>query len=171
MLEQSVLLIMPEAERVTICDVTDENVLGFAKLQPYQNLWQRLIARPVWKIHESDDEPLLFTMSQGWGWTPRWKVVDADDRPVGTIRGRELIDRRLSRVASLSWHESSQTGVFLDSREREIALIESCNMSWRLIFSGENLESPFVRMLLLATVIGHMPLLQSATGAVTHASS
>lgn len=175
MLEQNTLILQPQTNSSTfswrIFDVTQETELGYAQQVIEGNAWLRWWTKPHYHIHESDDEPLVFTMQQGWAWVARWDVTDAEDRFIGRIRGDVIFDRRLTYLARLDWDEETQSGLFLDAQQQELATFERENQSWRLTFSSEDLHNPFVRMLLLAAGLGRLPLTLKEAIAANHVTS
>jgi hypothetical protein len=156
MLEQPHLLLRPwqpdgaRGRRLDILGPQGEPV-GLARSPPRGRWsWLRWWDRPVVTVHESEDEPLLCTLSQGFG--RRWSVHDADGQEVGRLAGPFLINASNQQVAVQ--RRSGPCSRYLDSRRRELARAEA-DGGVRLMFGEEGPGNPFVRMLLLAAALVH----------------
>jgi hypothetical protein len=156
MLEQRVLLVAPRGAAATqpILDGESGRPLGCARWRPPPAApWWRRLAPPVLAVHEEEDEPLVFTVHRGWGLWPRHEVRDADGRPVGSLRGGCLRDAGGRPVAELAAGEGKGERVFRGRGGRELARLTPGPEGLRLAFNPD-VGDPFVRMLLLAAVLG-----------------
>jgi hypothetical protein len=163
MLEQPALLLRPCAagdhpapRRVGIIDPITEVALGFASRRRARGrlAWLRAWGPPVIEVHESDDEPLLFTMRRGWGFGRRWRVEDAEGTSVGRVVGPFLLDRRERPLAHFRRSEAG-TASYKDVHGREIAATAAGDEGVRLTFRPDGEGNPFVKMLLLAATLIH----------------
>src|SRR5262249_44063008 len=105
------------------------------------------------EVRESEDEPLLFTMWPGWGWTRGWRVEDAEGTRVGRVAGPFLLDRRDALLAVL-YRDAGRTW-YQDANGSELAEAQVRDEGVCLTFPPEGQGSPFVKMLLLAATLIH----------------
>lgn len=154
MLESPTLLLRPWltdpaslTERCWIVDPTSTELLGSA-VRRRAPRWNRWFRRPLVSVFESDDEPLLLTLRQGWPPWPSWSVRDAEDRLVGTVRQRQLLNA-----------DGQPLGILAEDNYRddhsELALLEYEEEAVRLTFRLGRANNPFVRMVLLAAALVH----------------
>jgi hypothetical protein len=156
MLEQRVLLVQPRTTAGTqpILDAESGRPLGFACWWPAPaGPWWRRLAPAVVAVHEQEDEPLVFTVRRAWSLWPRREVRDADGHPVGSLRGGRIHDASGRPVAELTAADGSGERAFRGRGGRELARLASRPESLRLAFNPD-VKDPFVRMLLLAAVLG-----------------
>ena len=162
MLEQSSLLLRPcpagdgpALRRVGVLDPLTETVLGFAIRRRARGrlAWLRSWAPPVVEVHESDDEPLVFTMRRGWGFGRRWRVEDAEGTSVGRVVGPFLLDRRERPLAFR--RPEAERASYRDPQGSELATTETGDEGIRLTFRPDGEGNPFVKMLLLAATLIH----------------
>jgi hypothetical protein len=154
MLEQRVLLVAPRGAGATqpILDGETGRPLGFARRPAPSGPWWRRLAPPVLAVHEEEDEPLVFTVHRTWGLRPRREVRDADGRTVGSLRGSSVWDVAGRPVAELTAAGSGER-IFRGRGGRELARLTPGPEGLRLAFNPD-VGDPFVRMLLLAAVLG-----------------
>jgi len=113
--------------------------------RPRWQLWPRATCL---KVHEVEDDPLLFSVKGLWTWPRAWEIRDADDAPVG----------RLQRGTIISWR-SSISEIFLVTQEKGLLFFSSTGgqlgtlvdekEGCTLTFSESLSEDPFTKMLLL----------------------
>jgi hypothetical protein len=158
MLEKQVLLVPPRgaAAAQPILDAESGRPLGSARWRPAAGGWWRRLAPPVLEVHEEDDEPLVFTVHRAWGLWPRREVRDADGRPVGWLCGGRVSDAGGRPVVELAAPAGNGGRVFRGRGGRELARLTPGPEGLRLAFSPD-VGDPFVRMLLLAAVLGYAP--------------
>ena len=139
-----------------IIDPITEAALGFASRRRTRGrfAWLRAWGPPVIEVHESDDEPLLFTMRRGWGFGRRWRVEDAEGTSVGRVVGPFLLDRRERPLAVLRRPEARRAS-YRDAQGGELAATEVGDEGIRLTFRPDGEGNPFVKMLLLAATLIH----------------
>ena len=163
MLEQPALLLRPGdadgaapvCRRVTVVDPATGEPLGSARRHGGRGrlAWLRWWEPPLLRVHESDDEPLLMTLRQGWG--TRWLVQDADGIVVGRLRRNVLLDRRDQEVAVLRRAPDRAESVYEGPEQRPLAVTAAVAGGVRLTFLPEAPDSPFLRMVLLAAALVH----------------
>jgi hypothetical protein len=155
MLEQRVLLVQPPTAAGTqpILDADSGRPLGFVRWPPPAGPWWRRLTPAVVEVHEQEDESLLFTVRRAWGLWLRREVRDADDRPVGSLRAGRVRDSGGRPLAELAAVDGTAERVFRGRGGRELARLTSGPDGLRLAFSPD-VRDPFVRMLLLAAVLG-----------------
>jgi hypothetical protein len=163
MLEHPALLLRPWATpdaatvrgRVrTILDAATAEPLGFAAEQPRARGWLSRLARPSLAVHETDDEPLVFTIHPIWSWTPGWEVRDADEHCVGVVNGSSLQDFAGRRVA-LRVRDTSGPPRFVNGKGEEIATLAVQESEVILRFAENFGGNPFAKMLLLTAALTH----------------
>jgi hypothetical protein len=100
-------------------------------------------------VHESDDEPLLFTIHKQWTPWPRWIVQDADLRTVGTVGLPWLFDPQRRRVGKMDRSVSGgEIRVLADNGQH---LADLSGHEEKLLRFYENaMDDPFLKMLVLA---------------------
>jgi hypothetical protein len=111
--------------------------------------WLRFLWPAQLAVHESDDEPLLFTAQKLWTPWPRWTVLDADLRTIGTIRSPWLFDSQRRRVAKMDWRATRRDLRFLAEAGQELAVLSGEEERF-LRFHDNVLDEPFLKMLVLA---------------------
>jgi hypothetical protein len=158
MLEQQRLLIKPwettTGRRRPILDALTGALLGFAVWQAERGpRWLRWLTHPVLAVHEAEDEPLLFTVHRPWGLLWRWEVRDADGHPVGTFRRRLIRNRWNDALAQIEPSPHAGTLWFRNPDGRQLAALTRNEEGMALAFADELEGEPFVKMLLLASVL------------------
>ena len=162
MLEHSGLLLRSQEaaflappSRVVILDALTAATLGSARWQGGRGrlAWLRWWAPPLIRVHESEDEPLLMTLSRGWG--SRWLVQDADGIAVGRLRGRLLLDRRDLGIAILRPAPNGVEASYEDGLGQVVAVLARRPGSVELTLLPEAPANPFARMVLLAAALVH----------------
>jgi hypothetical protein len=108
--------------------------------------WAR---RERFEVYETEDEPLLMTVSRGWG--NSWKVHDADERLVGQVRGGDVFDGAYQCLAV--WESAGETWGRLMSGEEMLAEWARKGDEVRLTFTERLDKEPFAKMVLLAAVL------------------
>src|SRR4051812_33817033 len=73
--------------------------LGSARPSAGPALWP--LARQVWEVREAEDAPLVFTVRRAWSLLSRYEVRDAEGRPVGSLAGCFVSERRGRPLAQL----------------------------------------------------------------------
>jgi hypothetical protein len=106
--------------------------------------WRGWLLGPTLAVHETGDEPLVFTVSRRLSLLPRWDVHEAEGELVGIVGGRWAVDRWEQPVLRLE-----PDGTFRSAQRRVLG-------SWdgtRLRFTPEVIDEPLARMLMLALVL------------------
>jgi hypothetical protein len=138
-----------------ILDARTGEPLGVAQLRrlPFAR-WLPWPARWVLAVFETEDESLLCTLRR-IGWFRRgWAVFDADGRLVGAVQ-RDCLSQVVNHRASWVQREPQSDGErFLSLNGREIAHLGHPAGQTVLKFEADSTVSPFVRMLILAAVLG-----------------
>ena len=185
MLECSALLIRPagpeeapllaqrakrDAVRIReIVDLHSWRVVGVAYRVNARSRWRRWGQGPVIEVHESDDEPLLFTIHRlGW-FSEAAEVRDADGRAIGLVRGLTragagpdrlpaglVIDSSGCTIALFFRRSGSrcEEGGFMSTDGVELAGAGHRPEGITLTFAESIGTQPFLRMLLLAALVG-----------------
>ncbi len=132
----------------TLRDASSGAEAGVAIWQSSGLRWLRFLWPVQLAVHESEDEPLLFTVQKLWTPWPRWTVQDADLRTVGTVGPPWLFDPQRRRVGKM---ESNARGDlhFLAAEGQELAVL-SGNEERQLRFKETVMDEPFLKMLVLA---------------------
>jgi hypothetical protein len=133
-------------------DAGRRDLLGSVRQIDAQGWWPRL-ARLIVEVRESEDDSLLFTMSRRWALGESWVVGDADRRPVGKLCGNLLRDALGRRLAVLEKQDGGISGRWRDLEGRELGTFAEADQGMLATFDGSGAENPFVRMLLLATLL------------------
>jgi hypothetical protein len=105
------------------------------------------------EVHESEDDSLLFMMSQRWALGETWLVADADRRRVGKLCGNLLRDALGRRLAVVETLEDNKSGRWRDLAGRELGTFAEAEQGVLATFDASAAGNPFVRMLLLATLL------------------
>ncbi len=122
---------------------------------------------PVLEVHETEDEPLVFTIHRGWALAGRWQVYDADRRSVGKLLfgpGSPIRAYLRAQNGTELMVERGKRGVEAEMRLlafqraphelwEEVGKVTRCQEGLRLIFAPEVEGEPFTKMLLLAAVL------------------
>jgi len=132
----------------TVTDVQG-NVLGTIRFPPVAPSWFSWFVRPRLEILETADNAHLMTMVRVWGFQRGWNVLDADEIFVGTVYPRSIISADGYEIARPQQHD------IVASEKQVILLRHATNPASELemTFSGDTMRNPFVRMLLLASVV------------------
>lgn len=160
MLEQQNLLLRPWATSAgglgsrAILDPASGAPLGFACWRAAAGpCWRRWLAPAALAVHESDDEPLVFTVQRVWGLTPRWEVRDADGHYVGMLREQRLHDRYDRGLAAIERSPDRSTARFRGPDGRELGALSRSGDTTELTFTPSVDGQPFVKMVLLAAAL------------------
>jgi hypothetical protein len=150
MLEQPALLIV----RDTVWRIVEPNTgrpLGIARRRmtraPLGIGW---LARSAMDVFEVEDEPLVFSVQQLWGLSPKWEVCDADGQRIA-ILGRGRIVDAFGQTWSV-WEQTSNEMRF-HGVHRIYAVAQNSNEGVYLTFSLEVRSNPLLKMGLLAAVL------------------
>jgi hypothetical protein len=121
--------------------------------------WLRWFRSYRLEIRETDDESLLLILKRPWRIFRLWDIHDADEQRIGSLYPPSLLDEDGVRRAFI---EQDRLGkgriVSIDGRIlAETNCLDSHDLQLR--FAAELEENPFLRMLLLASVIAldHLP--------------
>src|SRR5262245_59549581 len=80
----------PDSPCWSITDSTTGQPFGFAYLRPRKACCGFWFLPTIFRVHEADDEPLLFTAKRSRFWKNHWQVLDADGYRVGTLRRNKI---------------------------------------------------------------------------------
>jgi hypothetical protein len=116
------------------------------------SFWIRWCGRALLAVYESEDEPLLCTMRQGWGLSSTWELRDADGHTVGRI-GRTSIQGPMNRYLIPVSRASIPGTDFLDLQGRKLAALVRQRDGRLLSFAVECKGDPFARMLVLGSAL------------------
>jgi hypothetical protein len=159
MLEQPTLLLHPWSPASApgptraITDPTDGRLLGTVRWTvPPARSWFGWLRRPTLAVHESEDEPLVFTVRRLWSLAPRWEVSDADGHPVAILR-RDWILTCFGDCLAWIQRESSHVARFCGPDGREVAQWHLSGGTQRLVFGLDIQEEPFIKMAVLGLVV------------------
>src|SRR5262249_51558777 len=131
----------------------DGTALGSAWEESEAPAWLSWLTRPPLTVHESDDEPLLFTVHRLWGFLPAWEGFEADGHRVGRFNGTMLEDRYVNRLATVEAPDSAAAGCLRDPAEDELVRWSRTAEGVELTFLPAVAEDPFVKMVMLAAVL------------------
>jgi hypothetical protein len=162
MLEHPSLLLLPWAAtpplqraaapvpRRCILDPDTGQTLGFAVKRSARLPWGfRWLARHAMEVHETEDEPLLFTLYGPWFTVRAWEVFDADEHLVGSLRGNTVRDR-FGRTLAAVLPIPNGSFLFQAPEGFELGSLRPESTGNRMAFTEELIGEPFARMLLLA---------------------
>jgi hypothetical protein len=141
----------------SLYDAGRRTLLGTVRQVDVRGWWPPL-TRLTLEVHESQDDSLLFTMSQRWALGESWLVADADRRRLGKLCGNLLRDAFGRRLALVETLDGSKFGRWRDLEGRELGTFTEAEQGVLATFDLTAAENPFVRMLLLATLLRlHQP--------------
>jgi hypothetical protein len=127
--------------------------LGFVRLAGETGTsWFSWLRKVQLDVFETDDASHLLTVTRSWGMLRAWEVHDADDRHIGII-GKALWtpDRE---VLGLLDCDSGDHGRILDAAGRQLAQFGKQGRNvLDLTFTPQPTANPFLRMLILASVL------------------
>jgi hypothetical protein len=132
-----------------ILDPATRCFLGLVRRKIHSPAWYAYVARPTLEVLETEDESLLFTLSRTWG---GGLVSDADGHRVGTLRGNLIRDRHGNRLANVESSATASTGRWLAVGSEELGAFNSSDGGVLATFHPAA-DNPFVKMLLLATLL------------------
>lgn len=115
--------------------------------------WRRWFARPVWQVHEGDDESLLMTLQGAWLWSGAWDVYDAQPRQVGSIQRGRLVDGDGVYVAAMEFGPDRRGGRIRNWHGLELASFQLSGGAATLTFLPALEGDPFAKMLVLAAAL------------------
>jgi hypothetical protein len=139
----------------SLCHVSTRAVLGTARQIAARSSWWPRLGGGGWnlEVHEKEDDSLLFMMSRRWVLGESWLVCDADRRRVGKLCGDWLRDAFGRRLAVLGTRDGGISGRWCDVEGRELGTFGQADQGVLATFHPTTAENPFVRMLLLATLL------------------
>jgi hypothetical protein len=114
--------------------------------------WLRFLWVPFFAVHESDDEPLLFTARRVWSPRPSWEVNDAEQHCVGGLRPPWVVDAEGRTIARIERAAGATGTIFRGPGGEELASLQG-NEERLLRFGCGVAAEPFVKMLLLAAAL------------------
>lgn len=129
--------------------------VGIARWQQPESSWLGWFSRPSFSVHETDDEPLVFTVRRLWGLTPSWEVCDADGHRVALVRPGWVWDRYGDCLAWLD-RAAADALRFCGRDGRELARLSREGEGLRLEFVPELHGEPFLKMALLGAALSGM---------------
>jgi hypothetical protein len=162
MLEHSSIWLSPWASSAgqrpvttrTILDPATRSFLGLARCSHQSaTVWFGYMARPTVEVFETEDESLLFTITRTWGLGTGWVVCDADGHRIGTLRSNLVRDQRGRQLATLEPSAPGTPRRWLAPDGQELGTIAVAGEGLLATFSMAIADNPFVKMLLLATLL------------------
>lgn len=141
----------------TIHDPETDRLFGFAlwKRSGLPGLLSWLSSRRI-QVFESDDASLLTILVRPIGIFRVWRVLDAVEHKVGGFHGAVLFNQYGDRLAILTDHEEGQ--VFQADTGLELGWVRARkDRSLQLRFNKYADKGPFIRMVMLASLIGQPP--------------
>lgn len=135
------------------------NTLGQARLRPQpDSWWRRWLSRPTLEVVETEDESLIFTIHQLWGWGAAWwEVRDAEGRCVGIVSRGEVRDSLGRLVGRVEPPALAGGGRILSPEGPELASVAAASAGSRLTFGAVVEEDPFAKMLLFSVLLLELP--------------
>jgi hypothetical protein len=162
MLEHLCLLVEPwiSDEEGWARRITDPegHYLGVVRYAPSLRIgWFAWLRKLRLDVFESEDGSHLCTLTRAWGVSRRWQVIDAEETLIGVLNRGALFTSEGGLLGELegTLHQGTMTGTMgepLASYRRQAGAV------LQLRFATEAMGNPFLRMLLLATVVVLDPL-------------
>ena len=156
MLEQDELLIHPRDERGRRLIVAGSSgeVVGHATRMPAAGWWGELLYPVVMAVHESGDEPLLFTLRRAWLLSAWYEIREAEEQRVGRVLGPVIQNGSLIPCA---YHHQEQEGTArIENVQGDVlARLERHKLGHYLVYEPTLRDDPFLKMLLLASALVH----------------
>lgn len=162
MLEHSTLLVHPWT-RTTLADGADAWIrpisdaasrpLGFVRLQYAPLSWLFWVRKLRLDVFETEDASHLLSVTRSWTMLSIWDVRDAEDRDVGRIYPKSLV---ASEGQALGYLERDRVGQgrILDPEGHALVRFGHNNAgNLELTFAAESGANPFVRMMMLGTIL------------------
>src|SRR5262245_28023962 len=141
-----------ERQRI-IRDPNTREIVGSARdIQVGSGWWSRLKGHSF-EVRESDDDSLLFTMVRCWSLAETWLVREADQRRVGRLCGNLVRDALGRRLALLETTSGGLSGRWRQTDGCELGTFAEADQGILASFSPSTADNPFVKMLLLATLL------------------
>ena len=97
------------------------------------------------------------TVTRAWGLIGIWNVDDAEDRHVGTIYARSIVTSEGERLVTIE-RDHSDTRRLLDIDGRLLATIACKDTALELACTPALEPNPFIRMLVLGSLLSQMPM-------------
>jgi hypothetical protein len=143
-----------EPPRWAILDPDTRAFLGLARCRPRGTpAWLGWLERPSLDVFETEDEALVFSVARAWSFGTAWLVCDADGHPVGTMRGDRARNEDGSLLAVLELADDSASGRWLAPDGRALGTLSRAPDGNRATFAPGVAGYPFVKMILLATLL------------------
>lgn len=143
---------LQHSPRWLIHEAGSRRFLGLARLRVQSvSVWFGSWRRPTLEVYETEDESLLFMLARGWG--QGWLVSDAEGQRVGSLRGSTVRDGTGQRIATLTASGANGTDTWQTDDGQELATATTDGPGVVLRFAPQLEGQPFLKMLLLATVL------------------
>jgi hypothetical protein len=128
--------------------------LGFVRLAGETGTsWFSWLRKVQLDLFETDDASHLMSVTRSWGMLRAWDVHDADDRHIGVIHPKTLMTGDRERLGFLDF-ESNDKGRVLDPVGQQLAAYARApGTALVLTFEPQPTANPFLRMLILASVL------------------
>lgn len=141
-----------ERQRV-ISDPSTREVLGTARHLPVPSGWWARLAGRTMEVRERGDDSLLFTMVRRWSLRETWLVREADQRRIGRLCGNLIHDGLGRRLGVLEASSDGKSGWWRQSDGGELGSFTEADHGVLASFSPRTADNPFVKMLLLGTLL------------------
>jgi hypothetical protein len=149
MLEHSQVLIRRSDEGWELVEPASGESLGSARRRMTRSTWFGLSRRTAVDVFEAEDEPLVFTVRQLWGLSPKWEICDADGHPVAFVRRGRILDAFGRPWARMS---SADQGIEFRAGDRLFARTRRTHKGIVIEFASDLQDHPLTKMSLLGAV-------------------
>jgi hypothetical protein len=113
------------------------------------------------EVYETEDASHLMSLVRSWGMLQVWEVYDAEERRVGSLYSSNLVDAEGERRGYVDLQARGRGRIF-DRESRELAALRWPTPGMlELAFPAEANPNPFLRMLILGSVLTLDPLPKS----------
>lgn len=164
MLESVSLLIHPWTRKVNahtgtswIRSITDAagRPLGFVRMEA-DFTWFSWLRKTRLAVYETDDASHLMTLTRGL--FARWEIVDAENRHVGGLYAQNIVTSDHTRLGRLLT-DADGSGIIDDGHSKQRARFSRKEGEMlEVSFAVDPAANPFVRMLVLASILTLDPL-------------
>jgi hypothetical protein len=128
--------------------------LGFARSKGAMGPWWLGWLRPLQlDVFETDDASHLMSLARSWALSRIWSVHDAEEIHVGTLYFKTLVSSVRTFVGEIN-AESTERGQIVDGKRTSLANYwMRPGGSCELTFAAATMQNPFMRMLILGSVL------------------
>ncbi len=159
MLEHSLLVVhgwIRQTDGAWVRPVTDAAIraLGLVRFEGTpRGSWASWLHTIRLEVFETDDASHLMTLTRSWGVLGSWQVDDAEGRHVGNLYAKTIVTSENVRLGYLDATSKTQGRVVDLAGRTQAHFSRNEGPALGVAFAPDAVTNPFVRMLVLASIL------------------